>query len=161
MKRHAHTYAELARVGRRYYNDTNFCGVVAVAVAGKVAFGKARSILMKHAEPVDLRVNDERIGYERKVSNLGRGRRQHRAGTYVGLQIAAGEILGYSVKQIKAPALTLGKCIKQLPKQGVYWVWTTRHITAIQDGEVMDWADDSRRHKVIAVFQITRHFEEV
>ncbi len=27
MKHYKHSYAELAKIGRRYYNDTNFSGV--------------------------------------------------------------------------------------------------------------------------------------
>lgn len=177
MKRHAHTFRELSRVARRYYKDEGFCGVVAVSVAAQVAFGKAKSILEKHVDQRDyldcyedpdgslVEYNDSvirmRLENGRTGSFLKNSKREPRDGTPPLAFLGAGKALGFSVKRIKPTGKTLCTAARGLPKQGVYWVWTTRHLTAIEDGQIIDWTTENSRHKVLAVFEITRHFEPV
>ena len=40
-------YKELAKIGRTYYRDTNFCSVIAVSTICNISFGKARVKLEK------------------------------------------------------------------------------------------------------------------
>ena len=44
-KKFNHSYAELARVGRTYYADKNFCAVIATAVINDWSFGISKAKL--------------------------------------------------------------------------------------------------------------------
>lgn len=137
MKRHVHTFDELKRVGQRYYNDTNFCTVVAVAVAAQVAFGKARALLAKEG-------------------------RKDRTGAYDFQYINAARQLGCRVEPVEGFAwqrMAFSKAVRRLPADGIYWVQTTRHITCVVNGTPVDWMTTGRRHHVQQVWRLTREFE--
>jgi hypothetical protein len=133
MKRHIHTFEQLRDVGHKYYNDTNFCGVVAIAVAGQVAFGKARAI-------------SKRLG------------RRHRKGTHIEIIEQALLELDCSMAPIANFGKTLGSACRNTPKTGTFLIWTTRHITCVDAGQIIDWATTTRRHKVYKCFEVTRNF---
>ena len=51
MKEHKHDFNKLRHVAVKYYNENNCCGVIAVAVAAQVAFGKAYRIMQRLGRP--------------------------------------------------------------------------------------------------------------
>ena len=133
MKRHIHDFEKLKTVGQKYYNDTNFCGVVAIAAAGQVAFGKARAIA-------------KRLG------------RKHRKGTRIDIISNALAELNCDVQIIPSLGKTLGTACRNAPKSGVFLLWTTKHITCVDSGQIIDWATTTRRHRVIACYHVIRNF---
>jgi hypothetical protein len=133
MKRHIHDFEKLKTVGQKYYSDTNFCGVVAIAAAGQVAFGKARAIA-------------KRLG------------RKHRKGTNIMIIKEALAELGCDIEEIPIIGKTLGTACRNAPKNGVFLIWTTRHITCVDSGQIIDWATTTRRHRVYKCFRVTRNF---
>jgi hypothetical protein len=56
---------------------------------------------------------------------------------------------------------TLGKTCRELPKDGVYLVHTTRHITCVEYGQIIDWASSSSKYKVVDIYKVERQFEEI
>ena len=133
MKRHIHTFEQLRDVGHKYCHDTNFCGIVAIAVAGQVAFGKANAI-------------SKRLG------------RKHRKGTNIEIIEQALLELDCSMAPIANFGKTLGSACRNTPKTGTFLIWTTRHITCVDAGQIIDWATTTRRHKVYKCFEVTRNF---
>ena len=79
MKRKKQTFAEMYKIGQQYYNDKGFCGVVAVAVAAEVAFGKARATLAskKHTVPRKTRTGTNMITLRDSLETLGCTINQH------------------------------------------------------------------------------------
>lgn len=126
-------YDQFVKIGRKYYNDEGFCGVVAVAVGAQVSFGKARAEL-------------ERQG------------RQHRQGTATYQIERALNVLGCSVKTAFADNIAFSSLVKKLDKSKTYLVYTRGHVTCIDKGVIMDWMTANRRHKVMFIQQITREF---
>lgn len=137
MKHYKHSFEELAQAGRRHYNDTNFCTVIALAVACDLPFGKAYHTF-------------KRIG------------RKDRRGTYVSDQKKA--LSKFNKKMVKdkdKTAMFQDKTVNQLLKdianwKGRYWVYIRGHVIAIRDGVCEDWTAMERacRRKVIDVYKI-------
>ena len=125
-------YDQFLKIGRKYYNDEGFCGVVAVAVAAQVSFGKARAEL-------------ERQG------------RQHRQGTATYQIESALNVLGCKVR-LEFVSKSFSSLVKTLDKSKTYLVYTRGHVTCIDKGVIMDWMTANRRHKVMFIQQITREF---
>ena len=125
-------YAQIKRIGEKYYNDTNFCGVVAVTVASGCSFGKAYNLCKK----------------------LGR---RDRKGTPMNVSIAAMQKLGFKVTELQhRPCKTLMMAERKLPKTGTYWLLTKRsecHITCVKDGQMIDWATKSKK-QVYCVYKV-------
>jgi len=127
-------YPELARVGKQYHKDTNFCGVIAVAVATGIKFTKASSLLRK-------------------------GGRTKRKGTPFHAFNYALEKLGYYSESYegKQPK-SLATAVRMLPKKGTFWILTNRHITCIKDGVMDDWtAERNSRKRVIWIKEIKKY----
>ena len=156
MKRVTHSFEELSKVGERYYGDKGFCGVIALAAAAQVSFGKARAVLMRHDLPETGITVAPKDGF--RTFTVMPEKRRHRKGTNIARLSHAAESLGCFSSQISAPAKTLGACARRLPRNGVFWIWSTSHITCVVDGKMIDWADTSRRHHVVAVFEVIRNF---
>lgn len=134
-------YRELYRVANKYYrercNETNWCTVIATAVATGVSFGKARSMLFKH------------------------GNRVNGKGTYIFLVHKTLEEMGYEVEPVEYKSKTLISIQREFAKKsGTYFVYTQRHVTAIKDGVCEDWANNEHgrptRYKVISVYKVTK-----
>lgn len=135
-------YNELYRVANKYYrercNETNWCTVIATAVATGVSFGKARSMLFKH------------------------GNRVNGKGTYIPLVHTTLLAMGYKAERIEDyKSKTLISIQREFAKKsGTYFVYTGRHVTAIKDGVCEDWANNEHgrktRYKVWSVYKITK-----
>ena len=125
MKQHQHDFAKLRHVATKYYNETNCCAVIAVAAAAQVAFGKAYRIM-------------QRLG------------RPNRRGTPHHVYEQALEQLGYRLEPCDiAMGKTLVIAKRNCPKRGTFLLLTSRHITCIRDGEMVDWAADNNSRKRI------------
>lgn len=77
--------------------------------------------------------------------------RRHRKGTPNHITRAVLDRLGFVTEEVKAwskTVRTLGREFKG--RSGTYLVWTSRHILAIKDGEVLDWTN-GRLHRVLKV----------
>ena len=122
IKRHVMTYEECARVGRQHHNDTNFCMVVALSVAGEIAFSRARAILAKHAG------------------------RLHRHGTSMRAMDKLLAAMGYETKKVTVRSKTLKTVQRELAgTSGAYFVYTNTHVSCIKDGVMQDWARNDIR----------------
>ncbi len=138
MKHYKQSYAELAKVGRRYYNDTNFCTVIALAVACDIPFGKA-------------------------YHTFKRAGRQHRRGTMVRQAYGALREFGREMKlDIEKTMEWENRTVNQMLKdvknwKGRYFVYINRHVIAIRDGVCEDWTalEKCCRRKVVDVYKIS------
>jgi len=118
-------------VAEKYYNDDNYCTVVALAIAAGVGFGKAFHTYRK-------------LGRRR-----GRGTRtpmQEQALAQFGLKLK--KVDGnYGCKTTKA----VGKMAHLL--DGTFWVFCTGHVGCIKDGHYFDWAN-KRNMRNVAIFKV-------
>jgi hypothetical protein len=136
MKHYKHSYAELAKIGRRYYGDTNFCSVLAVAVVADISYGKAF-----HA-------------YKRE------GRRT-RTGTHVYTQqrVLKGFKLTSKLDCDKTAIYqrkTLNNVFKDCKRwTGRYLIYVSGHVLAIRDGVCEDWTAEGSRRKVISIYKVS------
>jgi len=117
-------------IGRKYYNDTNNCAVVAVAIVCRVAYGKAFNTL-------------KRLG---RVT--GRG-------TPITLTVPALNQLGFQSEHIEFNKCTVSTITRQLDKNSMYLVRVRGHILAVRNGDVIDWSK-GRRHRVLQVLKVTK-----
>jgi hypothetical protein len=135
IKRHVMTYEECARVGRKHHRDTNFCMVIATAVATEIAFSRARAILAKHAF------------------------RQHRRGLSVSAMHCLLDAMGYEVKRVLVRSKTLKTVQRELAgTSGAFFVYTNNHVSCVKDGVMQDWARSDIRpsnKRIEQVYQIT------
>lgn len=125
-------YDQFLKIGRKYYNDAGFCGVVAVAVAAQVSFGKARAELERQGRP-------------------------HRNGTTTKQIEDALNNLGCTVR-FEWTSKQFSSLVKTLDKSKTYLVYTRGHVTCIDKGKIMDWMTANRRHRVMFIQEITREF---
>lgn len=136
MKNYKHSYNELAKIGRRYYGDTNFCSVLAVSVVADISYGKAF-----HA-------------YRRE------GRRT-RCGTHQLMQHAV--LKQFKLKSTldgDKTRLYSGKTLNNVLMaccrwSGRYLVYVRGHVLAVRDGVCEDWTAEGSRRKVIAVYKVS------
>ena len=137
MKHYKHSFEELAQAGRRHYNDSGFCTVIALAVACDISFGKAYHTY-------------KRLG------------RKDRRGTYEDMQLKAlAKFKKKAVFDRDKTAMFRDKTVNQLLKhtadwKGRYWVYIRGHVIAIRDGVCEDWTAMERacRRKVLNVYKI-------
>ena len=133
-----YTHDEIANIGQRYYNDTNFCTVVAMAHAAKVGFGKVFN------------------AYKRKGRPLGKG----------GWLFNNKEIqkdLGITAEKYEGGLFdyvgTVGQVVRRLPK-GAFWLLIRGHIIHVEDNVTLDWVKSNSKRRVNTIYKITRHFEQ-
>jgi hypothetical protein len=135
------TYEELSRVARKYYpREEGYCAVIAVSVAARVPFGKARSLLHK------------------KGRKQGKGTNQ--VWTYSVLRD-----LGYKhnpwVSMHHPWPKTLATATRVLPKTGTFLLHTRGHISCVRDGVLEDWAADCKsRKRILMIQQVTETTKE-
>ena len=136
MKHYKHSYTELAKIGRRYYGDSNFCSVLAVAVVADISYGKAF-----HA-------------YKRE------GRRT-RTGTH---KITQHSVLKQfklkSERDYDKTAIYSGKTLNNVLTAckrwtGRYLVYVRGHVLAVRDGICEDWTAEGSRRRVIAIYKVS------
>ena len=136
MKHYKHSYEELAKIGRRYYGDTNFCSVLAVAVVADISYGKAF-----HA-------------YRRVGRFTGKG--THRATQQmvlkkfnVSVRLDRDKTYGYEGK-------TLNNVLRDCKHwTGRYLVYVRGHVLAIRDGVCEDWTAEGSRRQVVSIYKVS------
>jgi len=132
IKHFKHSYEELAKVGRKYYNDTNFCTVIGLAVACDLSFGKARALA------------------KRKV-----GRRDRRGLNLLEI-IALYKMMGKNLVPVpNVYGKTLATVSRNVPINGRYMFLTRTHCAVSRDGILEDWsADGDSRKRIDTVYKI-------
>jgi hypothetical protein len=163
MKRQEHSYEELAKVAKRYYSDTNCCGVVALAAAAQVSFGKARATLRskQHYAPRQHRKGTDMISLRSSLKWLGCTLENiHATPTWCELTKNSTGAVNCGLARYTEHR-TLGKTCRQLPRKGVYLIHSTHHITCVIDGEIIDWAANTNKCRVTDVYKITRNFDQI
>ena len=128
------SYESLARVGQKYYQDTNFCTVIAVATVLNQSFGKARY----------------------KMQKAGR---VHKKGTYANLYHAVIKRSGYDLNYISGFEGHHVKTMGQKLGQGTYLIQVRGHVLAMVDGKINDWSE-GRSLRVKTVFKVTKKESE-
>ena len=125
------SYNEMRKIAEKYYNDYNYCTVIALSVCCNVGIGKAYHT-MKRTGRVD------------------------RKGARFGMIYDGVKALGYKAvaidnvynKQVKSVT-------KLLPSVGHFMVHVKGHVLAVRDGKVLDWTE-GRSHRIIAAYQIIK-----
>ena len=121
------------QIGRKYYNDTNNCAVVATALAANVPYGKAFNLL----------------------KSLGR---QTGRGTPCYMLAKAFNQLGFRLVEkgdIRTRWGTVSTITKKLPSKGTFIAYVSGHVLTIRNGVVMDWTE-GRRHRIIEIHQVVK-----
>lgn len=129
--KHVHkTYKQLHKVATERYEDKGMCGVIAVAIAGRVSYGRAKSIT-------------EKLG------------RKHRQGTPVSVIEKAIAETGHDMVVLSDPPATIGSLAKAEP-EGIFVALNAggKHITAIRNGVIEDWAKDSPRKRIVKAWKV-------
>jgi len=133
-KKFKHSYAELAKVGRRNYSDTNFCAVIAAAVLNDWSFGIA------------------------KAKMEARGYRKNREGVYLHNSLAL--LAEHGKVAIPVEREKYGKNLhalsKNVPKNGRYLFHIDGHVAAVRDGVLECWSAGLRRSlkPILGVYEI-------
>jgi hypothetical protein len=160
LKIRTDTFTSMRDAAKRHYDDSGFCGVVATAAVARVSFGKAKAWLEDGSRANQWTTIKGRAFWKgrEQVAALPNTPRKHRGGTHVGRQLAVIESLrpGTTFDLDGDPqryGTTLGQAIRNVPKTGTFIIWTTAHVTCVRDGEVIDWANESRRHRVLQVIE--------
>ncbi len=121
------------QIGRKYYNDTNNCAVVATAIAANVKYGKAFNLL----------------------KSLGR---LTGTGTSCYMLAEAFNQLGFKLVQQGDRMSgwgTVSTITRKLPSKGTFIAYVSGHVLTIRDGVVMDWTE-GRRHRIIGIYQVVK-----
>ena len=122
-------YEQIARIADKYYNDLKMCTLVALIAATGCSYGKAYNIYKK----------------------LGR---KTRKGTHRVMQAKALDKFGYRLVHVPRFAKTLGKIADNAPKQGTYWIYSSRHVTCVVDGKVFDVPLRGSRKRVQCIYRV-------
>lgn len=123
------SYNEMRRIAEKYYNDFNYCTVIALAVCCNVGIGKA-------------------------YHTMKRAGRKHKHGARFGMIYDGVKALGYKTEAVDNVYNKQVKSLsKLLPNKGHYMVHIRGHILAVRDGEVLDWSA-GRSHRIIAAYKI-------
>lgn len=121
-----YTYAELAKIGQKYYQDRNFCSVIALAVCCNQSFGKVYHTM-------------RRLGRE-----TTKGVRRHTIYDALDTLGHTSEIIdGLYNKQVKS-------LHKYLPQKGVFMIHVRGHVLSYRDGKIEDWTD-GRSFRILEV----------
>ena len=121
------------------YNETDDCTVVAVAIAGKVSYDMAHSVMKKCGRK-------DRSGASVRTVSAALA------------SIGADEIPINMMKlreKNKGVGLTPNNIVKVLSKYRNYIAYTSTHVLTIRKGVVEDWTD-GKRHKITEVYEVKR-----
>jgi len=124
-------YKELEHVAKRYYRDSGYCSVIALAVCCDLKFGKARKAM------------------ERGGRSNGRGVNM----TMIRNGLAEFGFEGKLVYDVKPCTMTT--VARQLDSSKTYMVFVNGHVAAVKGGMVQDWTE-GRRHKVQCIWEIVK-----
>lgn len=125
------SYDEMRRIAVKYYNDMNFCTVIALAVCCNVGIGKA-------------------------YHTMKRAGRKDRKGARFGAIYEGVHALGYREKLVpNVYGVQVRSITKHLPSKGLFMVHVRGHVLAVRDGVILDWTD-GKRHKVLTVSEIVK-----
>jgi hypothetical protein len=124
-------FKAISHVARTYYKDDGYCTVVSLAVCAGVGYGKAFHVF-------------KRLG---RVTGTG---------TRFPMQVAAFKELGLTLKHIESRGIrTINQAETYLRgTRGKYLVYSTRHVSAVVDGVMYDWASGGSRKRVTGIYQI-------
>jgi len=120
MNLYMHTYAELAKIGHKYHNDTNFCSLVATCVATGQPYSKVYRAYQTES-------------------------RQIRRGTHMYQQVKVLAKFGKKMstdwdKTNSYKTLTSVANTCHTWGNGVYWIYVRGHVAAVRDGVLEDWS---------------------
>jgi len=135
MNLHKHSYAELARIGQTYHNDTNFCSLVATCVATGQPYSKVYRAYQSES-------------------------RRTRKGTHLYQQLKV--LSTFNKKMIPDQDKTQSyKTLTSVANTchtwgaGVYWIYVRGHVAAVRDGVLEDWSAIRKyRGKVMNIIKI-------
>jgi hypothetical protein len=128
-----------AREQRSSFNEANDCTVIAVAIAGKVPYGMAHSLMKMEGRE------------NRGTSTVHATRTALR-------ELGAEDILldiEKLKKKNKGVGLTAGNVTRVLSKYRTYIAFTTDHVLTIRKGIVEDHTAGGR-HRLLEIFEIKR-----
>jgi hypothetical protein len=114
-------YKSLKQAASHYKGETNYCSVIAFAVATGCKFGKARSMMNKFAQ------------------------RKNGAGTYQHLAHKAYVDVGYELRVLNmGRGFMIANSASRLPRQGTFLIYSSCHVTCLRDGVIHDWCVEPR-----------------
>tara|TARA_R110000823_G_scaffold206421_1_gene337119 strand:- start:530 stop:1015 length:486 start_codon:yes stop_codon:yes gene_type:complete len=156
MKRRIYDFNELNHICSKHYKDKGYCGVIATSVAAQVSVGKARGTLhgKQHVRPRKLNKGTYMPTIKQSLKDLG-------CDLVNILMPASPDSVNCGAARYSSKYNTLGKTCRELPTDGVYLVHTTRHITCVEYGQIIDWASSSSKYKVVDIYKVERQFEEI
>lgn len=115
-------YAKLKHDARHYRGESQYCSVIAFAVAAGCQFGKSRGI------------------HERLTARISG------TGTTTFLIKPMYEKMGFRLEKVFfRKGFSLMTATKRLPKQGTFLIYTVGHITCVKDGVLHDWSEKSQK----------------
>ena len=120
----------------KYYKDNNYCGVVSLAAAAGIGYGKAFHRLKKYG----------------RVTGKGTpGRAMKRALKDFNLGATLCEKYGRAFKTLSTVRKNLNKL------QGTYLIHSTTHVGCVKDGVYYGWAakPNTRNQRNVRVLKIT------
>jgi len=126
-------YKALKLVADKYYpTETNYCTVIAAAIALDIKFGAARSLLYRGANRVTAK------------------------GTTVSKLHTVLKAKGYRPRMLflemaKTP-VSAQKALKNT--KGTYFIYTKNHVATVQDGVCQDWSNNEHRKNLDRVESI-------
>ena len=128
------TYATLKQSASHYRGETNYCSVIALAIATGCKFGKARSLMAKWAS--------------RKTGQ----------GTYKHLAHNAYKDNGFTVERLQmGRGFMIANSASRLPRLGTFLIYSSGHVTCLRDGVIHDWCVEPRARgkRMTEVYHIT------
>jgi|TARA_R110000737_G_scaffold232205_2_gene245641 hypothetical protein len=122
----------------QYYNDNGYCGVISLAMAAGIGYGKAFHRLKAHGRKTGKGTPGIAMQLALKDFNLG---------------ATLCEKYGRAFKTLSAVRKNLNKL------QGVYFIHSTTHVGCVRDGVYYDWAamPNTQNQRNVRVFKITTY----
>ena len=139
------TYKSCQSAAGRPRGETNDCTVKAVAIACQMPYIKAHA-LMKDAGRKDGR------GFNALKTNKVIEQQHFK------VEIVQGK---NGMQANKFPkAKTISSAVKVLPKDKTYLIYSTGHVSVFRNGTLDDWAEETARNRIIAIFEVTPMFSK-
>ena len=117
-------YKALKLVATKYYpTETNYCTVIALAIALDIKFGAARSLLYRGVNRVTAK------GTSVRALHLVLRQEGYKAGFV-------------SLHKSKTPVSAQRALAKT---KGTYFIYTKNHVATVQDGVMQDWSNNDHK----------------